>query len=45
MTTELFDVELNAVYEFNNRVTDYVVSLPPRPSPTSPPRASRRRRS
>ncbi len=29
MTTELFDVELNAVYEFNNRVTDYVVSLPP----------------
>lgn len=28
MNTEVFDVEFDAVYDFNNRVTDFVVSLP-----------------
>jgi len=29
MNTELFDVEVDVVYELNDRVTDFVVTLPP----------------
>lgn len=29
MNTEVFDVEFDAVYELNNRVNDFVASLPP----------------
>ncbi len=36
MNTELFDVEFDAVYELNNRVNDFVVTLPENPKAEIP---------